>query len=125
MKMTGDVDQLMRAVALVVTKLSENPDYHLLTDANLTYTQRGGYLPGGGPYPQSQGVAPPGPGTGGVSVTLPVPEDKVGVVIGKQGQVRGARLAHARVGAGSAPSCWSLTACSERRAAAGPAGPKT
>ena len=29
--MTGDVDQLMRAVALVVTKLSENPDYHLLT----------------------------------------------------------------------------------------------
>lgn len=31
LKMTGDVDQLMRAVALVVTKLSENPDYHLLT----------------------------------------------------------------------------------------------
>ncbi|GAB4822028.1 hypothetical protein N2152v2_009074 [Parachlorella kessleri] len=88
-RMTGDIDQLMRAVALVVTKLSENPDYHLLTDANLSYSHRG-FLPGGGPYPPPQGMggAAGGPqGAPAQSVTMPVPEDKVGVVIGKQGQV--------------------------------------
>lgn len=140
-KITGDVDELMRAVALVVTKLSENPDYHLLTDANLSYSMR--YAPaiptsshnggqqqqqqyGGGPTNGGHnghnghnghlggppngglnglnGTAPhmlhlgggaqlggPGPrsngATGGATVTMAVPEDKVGVVIGKQGAV--------------------------------------
>ncbi|KDD75753.1 hypothetical protein H632_c515p0, partial [Helicosporidium sp. ATCC 50920] len=48
-KITGNVDQIMRAVALVVTKLAENPDFHLLTDANLTYASRGygAYAPPG------------------------------------------------------------------------------
>ena len=154
-KITGDVDELMRAVALVVTKLSENPDYHLLTDANLTYSMRftpSGGLPGGPPPPQQQqphhhqqqqqvhqqhhhqqqaqqqqqhqqyalqqhvhqpqhlgmgGTAPHmlhmgggggglprgGGGGGGVviggfSATMGVPEDRVGVVIGKQVRVR-------------------------------------
>lgn len=99
--MTGDIDQLMRAVALVVTKLSENPDYHLLTDANLTYSHRlfggAGGGSGGGPAGMQQhhhhhaaaaAAAAPGPAAGGTTVTMAVPEDKVGVVIGKQGQVR-------------------------------------
>ncbi|KAL4458465.1 hypothetical protein ABPG75_013330 [Micractinium tetrahymenae] len=126
-KITGDVDELMRAVALVVTKLSENPDYHLLTDANLSYSMRyapmppaghGGQQqqqqqqqPYGGPMHQGHmggpggglgGSAPhmlhmggpisPGPRVnggagGGATITIAVPEDKVGVVIGKQGAV--------------------------------------
>lgn len=118
-KITGDVDHLMRAVALVVTKLSENPDYHLLTDANLSYSQRyspnapvmsqqqqfGGpqHHPGMGPGAAAlgasaphmlhmggmggMGMGPPPPRAGGASVTMAVPEEKVGVVIGKQGAV--------------------------------------
>lgn len=91
LKMTGDVDQLMRAVALVVTKLSENPDYHLLTDANLTYSHR---MLGGSAHshnsmaPHHLPPAPPsGPVPGGITITMGVPEEKVGVIIGKQGQV--------------------------------------
>ncbi|KAL4422156.1 hypothetical protein ABPG77_006845 [Micractinium sp. CCAP 211/92] len=136
-KITGDVDELMRAVALVITKLSENPDYHLLTDANLSYSMRyapmspagpgahqqpppppqqqqqpyggplhlmgapGGGLMGGpgsglgGPAPHMLHMGPMSPGpranggapTGGATITIAVPEDKVGVVIGKQGAV--------------------------------------
>lgn len=117
---------------------SENPDYHLLTDANLSYSMRyapamppaghhhasqqqqqygggppghhpGGHHPGGhhghlGGPPGSNGLGgsaphmlhvggggPMGPGgprangtAGGATVTMAVPEDKVGVVIGKQ-----------------------------------------
>jgi RNA-binding protein Nova len=119
-KITGDVDHLMRAVALVVTKLSENPDYHLLTDANLSYSMRYSPTPSGlsgqqqqfggpphggmGPGPAALGASaphmlhmggmggmgmapPPAPRAGGASVTMAVPEEKVGVVIGKQGAV--------------------------------------
>eukprot|EP00887_Chlorella_sp_A99_P006419 scaffold3.g6419.t1 len=115
-KITGEVDHLMRAVALVVTKLSENPDYHLLTDANLSYTTRGagfapvllagagGYGHGGGHADPHAGLhaghhgqapyhhdphpaAAPGAGRPATSITMGVPEDRVGVVIGKGGQV--------------------------------------
>jgi RNA-binding protein Nova len=113
-KITGDVDELMRAVALVVTKLSENPDYHLLTDANLSYSQRfympqppaqvpgghgyGGHRPAGAPPPGGGGAGGGGGaaghsnGSGGGSVhattvTLAIPEDRVGGVIGKGGSV--------------------------------------
>lgn len=96
---------------------SENPDYHLLTDANLSYSMRyapmpptgqqqqpqyGGPLhpghmgsPGGalgGPAPHMLHMGPMSPGpranggaaAGGATITIAVPEDKVGVVIGKQ-----------------------------------------
>lgn len=96
---------------------SENPDYHLLTDANLSYNTRYSPTPsvlsgqqqqfggpphhsGMGPGPGAlggsaphmlhmggmggMGMAPPAPRAGGASVTMAVPEEKVGVVIGKQ-----------------------------------------
>lgn len=106
---------------------SENPDYHLLTDANLSYSQRygasstapqqqysapqhqnnnsygmggghgggGGVLGGTAPHMLHMGggggglLGLNGPPRGGnnASVTIAVPEDKVGVVIGKQGAV--------------------------------------
>ena len=112
-RITGDLDGLMRAVALVVTKLSENPDYHLLTDANLSYSSRfgggsgGGGMGGGGGggghhghYDRSGGGGGGGSGGGGgdrnangafdvpaTTMTLAIPEEKVGTVIGKQGAV--------------------------------------
>ncbi len=119
-RISGGLDELMRAVALVVTKLSENPDYHLLTDANLSYGWRGGGAPGapgganggGGPGGGGPGGGLPGGGgangggggggfaglpnggagalpAGGpaVTVTLAIPEDRVGVVIGRAGAV--------------------------------------
>jgi len=99
-KISGDLDGLMRAVALVVTKLSENPDYHLLTDANLSYSARfggGGHSGGGGGggYGGDRQMGGPSSGSGvaggfGVpttTMTLAIPEDRVGTVIGKQGAV--------------------------------------
>lgn len=89
-KISGDVDELMRAVALVVTKLSENPDFHLLTDANLSYSTR---------HPSSTGRFDrhhivnsnsshgASMGAHATTVTLAVPESRVGTVIGKQGVV--------------------------------------
>ncbi|KAG7669905.1 hypothetical protein Ndes2437B_g06106 [Nannochloris sp. 'desiccata'] len=98
-RISGDLDGLMRAVALVVTKLSENPDYHLLTDANLSYSARfgGGHSGGGGGRyggddRQMGGHSSGAGGAGGFGVhtttmTLAIPEDRVGMVIGKQGAV--------------------------------------
>lgn len=86
-RITGHVEELMRAVALVVTKLAGNPDYHLLTDANLSYSVR---TPGDDvginvSYDTGSGAleydAHP------VTVSLAVPEACVGAVIGKQGAV--------------------------------------
>jgi RNA-binding protein Nova len=93
-RISGDLDGLMRAVALVVTKLSENPDYHLLTDANLSYSARfgggGGGGLGGGYGGDRQMGGHNGAGSFGVhttTMTLAIPEDRVGTVIGKQGAV--------------------------------------
>ncbi|EFN54199.1 hypothetical protein CHLNCDRAFT_31755 [Chlorella variabilis] len=57
---SGTVNQLLTALHLVLSKLkaeSENPDYHLLTDANLSYSTR--YSPGASPPPQQYTPAPP------------------------------------------------------------------
>ena len=106
-KITGNVEQLMRAVALVVTKLSENPDYHLLTDANLSYSQRllphhagqrTGYIAmtTGGSHHAAGGISisAMGGSLAGIphsvhatTVTLAIPEERVGSVIGKGGSV--------------------------------------
>jgi RNA-binding protein Nova len=100
-RISGDLDGLMRAVALVVTKLSENPDYHLLTDANLSYSARfgggsGGGGGGGGGLGGYSGDRQMGGHSGGggagfgvhtTTMTLAIPEDRVGTVIGKQGAV--------------------------------------
>lgn len=66
--------------------------YSLLQDANLTYSHR---MLGGSAHshnsmaPHHLPPAPPsGPVPGGITITMGVPEEKVGVIIGKQGQVR-------------------------------------
>lgn len=81
-KMTGDADELMRAVALVVTKLSENPDYYLLTDANLTYASSFPGMPS--TYERQVPVHQQHPMS---AVTMAISEDKVGRLIGKEGVV--------------------------------------
>ena len=86
-RISGDLDGLMRAVALVVTKLSENPDYHLLTDANLSYSVRFGGAVGGG-FGGDRQISNSGNfGVHATTMTLAIPEDRVGTVIGKQGAV--------------------------------------
>ena len=105
-RISGDLDGIMRAVALVVTKLSENPDFHLLTDANLSYSTQFAHGGGGGGYERNErhqmshasgNAAGAAAGGGGgansaygvhsTSITIALPEDRVGTVIGKQGVV--------------------------------------
>ncbi|KAL6770806.1 hypothetical protein ACKKBF_B32755 [Auxenochlorella protothecoides x Auxenochlorella symbiontica] len=97
-RLTGTPDQLLRAVALVLTKLSQNPDYPLLTDVSLGFGPPaaapaetwGGAAPppGGGAgafLPHAAAAAAAGVGT--TSLVMAVPEDRVGVVIGRGGAV--------------------------------------
>jgi RNA-binding protein Nova len=107
-RIAGDVDELMRAVALIVTKLSENPDFFLLSDANLNYgfvydrhneagrvlnTQYlnhnqmdgGGY--GSDVTPLWTTPPPPYTSLHPVEVIIPIPDEQVGQVIGKEGSI--------------------------------------
>lgn len=86
----GGLDQLLRAVALVVTKVAENPNY--INNTNLSV----GYANGSGaPYRGAPGEAAPfipaaGAATGGsqqrAEITMSVPDNRVGAVIGKGGE---------------------------------------
>ena len=94
-RITGaELEQLMRAVALIVTKLSENPNYSKFTSSNMSYTHHVGIHSYGGPPPGYNGSMM-GAGGGGrdrgdgqrTEVTIPVPEARVGAIIGKGGEV--------------------------------------
>mmetsp|Transcript_11388 Transcript_11388/g.34238 ORF Transcript_11388/g.34238 Transcript_11388/m.34238 type:complete len:380 (+) Transcript_11388:2-1141(+) len=104
-RITGqDVEQLMRAVALILTKLAQNPNYSRFTSTSVSY---GSYAPGGYPgassspsggYGGARGGPPggansagPGPevfenGPQGEAVVA-VPDRAVGAIIGKGGDV--------------------------------------
>ena len=59
-RITGaDLEQLMRATALILTKLSQNPNYSRFTSTSVSY---GGYSAGyGGTYGGRNAVAGPPP----------------------------------------------------------------
>ena len=40
MTITGTIDQQLRAAALIVTKLSQDPNYHQYASTSLSYTGR-------------------------------------------------------------------------------------
>ena len=107
-RIAGDIDELMRAVALIVTKLSENPDFFLLSDANLNYgfvydrhneagralnsqylnhnrMDGGGY--GGDVAPLWATPPPSYTGLHPVEIIIPIPDERVGQVIGKEGSI--------------------------------------
>jgi RNA-binding protein Nova len=91
-RITGeDLEQLMRATALILTKLSQNPNYSRFTSTSVSY---GGYGAGGyaGGY-GGRGAAAAGPppevfenGPQGEAVVA-VPDRAVGAIIGKGGEV--------------------------------------
>lgn len=87
-KITGQSDHIMRAVALLVTKLSENPDIHLLSDMNLTYPPPVFASP---PHVQQSLHGSQSPriqaDNGSASITIGIPESRVGSVIGRGGDV--------------------------------------
>ena len=91
-RVTGGPEQLLRAVALLLTKLAENPNYARFTSATVSYA-----APAVGPAPSAPFAAslPAVPTSGSgpkgqqrVEVTVSVPEGRVGAVIGKGGEVR-------------------------------------
>ncbi|KAK9811410.1 hypothetical protein WJX72_003480 [[Myrmecia] bisecta] len=90
-RVTGDLEQLMRAVALLITKLSENPNYSRFTNTFVNYNTAPmpmGNMPMQGfTGPLSGGPRPERLGPGRTEVTMPVPEARVGAVIGKGGEV--------------------------------------
>ncbi|CAL8469457.1 g8998 [Coccomyxa elongata] len=101
-RITGAQDQLLRAVALLLTKLVESPNYTRFTTSNVSYGplpqahMQGGFgLYGGGPgmpaLPHhSLGYQKSGfmqPQQQRMEVTVPVPEARVGAIIGKGGEV--------------------------------------
>ncbi|EIE21573.1 hypothetical protein COCSUDRAFT_17393 [Coccomyxa subellipsoidea C-169] len=80
-RITGAQDQLLRAVALLLTKLVESPNYTRFTTSNVSYgppPQHMGYQQKGYMQPQQQQR---------MEVTVPVPEARVGAIIGKGGEV--------------------------------------
>lgn len=92
---TGDSQQLMRAVALLLRKLASNPNYGRFTNNSVSYSY-GGYGAPGGANGAMGGMAYIGPGPlggkgGGLQqrteVTVSVPEARVGAIIGKGGEV--------------------------------------
>ena len=91
-RVTGGPEQLLRAVALLLTKLAENPNYARFTSATVSYA-----APAVGPAPSAPFAAslPAVPTSGSgpkgqqrVEVTVSVPEGRVGAIIGKGGEVR-------------------------------------
>ncbi|CAL5229590.1 g12948 [Coccomyxa viridis] len=105
-KITGTPDQLLRAVALLLTKLVESPNYTRFTTSNVSYGPplapmpnsygpMGYGMPSGGPamqmppamaFPKGNASFMP-PQQQRMEVTVPVPEARVGAIIGKGGEV--------------------------------------
>lgn len=115
---TGTLEQQLRAVALIITKMAEDPNFPMHSSINLSYPQSGGGVAQGGaraqggPSMQQYGgaiaLAPSvprgmpvaqmhtGPTT---TVTVAVPDEHIGAVVGKGGkyisemqQVSGVRI---------------------------------
>ena len=93
---TGDAQQLMRAVALLLRKLAGNANYSRFTTNSVSYNYAYGG-PGGsngalggmgyGPGLPPNPVAPKGGLAQRAEVTVSVPEARVGAIIGKGGEV--------------------------------------
>lgn len=86
----------MRAVALILSRLSSNPNYDRFTSERTSYFQY--YSPQGPATAVAGNVSPssspqkgiplsPGSRAGESEVTLPVPGNRVGAIIGKGGEV--------------------------------------
>jgi RNA-binding protein Nova len=91
-RVTGGPEQLLRAVALLLTKLAENPNYARFTSATVSYAAPAAGPAAAAPFMGSLPAVPSGSagakGQQRVEVTVPVPEGRVGAVIGKGGEVR-------------------------------------
>eukprot|EP00250_Pteridium_aquilinum_P001893 c12100_g1_i1 orf=312-1325(+) len=105
----GNLDQQLRAVALVVSKLAEDPNYSQFASASLSYTAFPAMGYGGAPYLRNgmngnyrmKGVIPPTGavqtppvavpvlpgGSGTSSVTLAIPDEHVGAIVGRGGKI--------------------------------------
>lgn len=95
----GELEHIMRAVALILSRLSSNPNYDRFTSERTSYFQN--YSPQGNAQAVAGNVSPaaspqqggpgvplsPGSRAGESEVTLPVPGNRVGAIIGKGGEV--------------------------------------
>ncbi|KAI5084374.1 hypothetical protein GOP47_0000543 [Adiantum capillus-veneris] len=99
----GSLDQQLRAVALVISKLAEDPNYSHFASTSLSYPAFPAMGYGGAPYlrngmnggnirmkgviPTMQtlpSVLPGGPST---SITLSIPDEHVGAIVGRGGKI--------------------------------------
>ena len=88
---TGPVDRVLRAVALVATALMDDESYAALAARPSTYASGGGLPQGGAEAPSEGGPsAAGGRGRRGggkqVTLTVAVPDEHVGAVLGKGGR---------------------------------------
>lgn len=93
------MQHIMRAVALILSRLSANPNYDRHTSERTSYWQQypgqGSNAPLAQLSPSNSSSPPkanlvllsPGPRAGESEVTIPVPGNRVGAVIGKGGEV--------------------------------------
>lgn len=100
-KITGELEHIMRAVALILSRLSSNPNYDRFTSERTSYFQQHNpqgnsapllapaLSPSGSPSKNMPATIPLSPGSraGESEVTLPVPGNRVGAIIGKGGEV--------------------------------------
>lgn len=99
-KITGELEHIMRAVALILSRLSSNPNYDRFTSERTSYFNQfpqgsnaslavPALSPSGSPNKNMPATIPLSPGSraGESEVTLPVPGNRVGAIIGKGGEV--------------------------------------
>ena len=118
-RVTGGPEQLLRAVALLLTKLAENPNYARFTSATVSYAAPAAAASPAAAAPAYLANLPAVP-TGGagpksqqrVEVTVPVPEGRVGAVIGKGGEVRAVLVSVPWVGCVALIICFGQPWCS-------------
>lgn len=86
--MAGEEEQLLRAVALILSKVSENPNY--VSSATMSMTSTRGLQQ----QFQNLGFSPPANNNGAVAnggpiteVVMTVPSNRIGAVIGKGGEI--------------------------------------
>ena len=91
---SGELSQVLRATALVVTRVADEPGYPASIQRPYTYGPpgaAGASAPARGgraaalPIGFAMAFAPPSPGPGAASIVVPVPDEHVGAVIGRGG----------------------------------------